>query len=363
MIKNGFILLMVVGVFLGGFFALREAGREGAGEGLDPRQITVAQIRTLESAIEESGFVEPLHSTDVRSEISGRIARILVTQGQEVRAGDPLVELDRVNLENDLVEAQRNHQADKLRMLRAKRDFERLKDLRVQQYAQEKEYLDAETDLQLAEIQVEVSGARLEKAIENLSKTTIRAPQTGIIANLDVNEGQVINGATSVNEGTRLMTVHDLDNLYVRLEINELDIAKVSLGMDAEVTFDSIPEVRFKGRVSAIHPFAFNQSNVRVFRIEVVFDPDGRVVRPGISADIRMVTGRAADAVSVSLSAVFVEEDGRFVYILKDNGEFERRAVTTGINNTRWIEIQDGLSAGETVSLVRPGDWKPRRSS
>jgi len=354
-LKRAFIFFAVIGVIAGGLFALRQAQRDA-----EPEEkltiTTVAERKTIEEAIEESGFVEPEVSTEVRSEISGRIRQVFIEPGEIVQAGQTLIELDPLTLENDLVEAQRNHQADSLRLVKAKRDFERLRELRKNEYAQEQEYLDAETAYQLAQIQVEVSAARLEKAEDNLQKTVIRAPQGGTVSDLTVNEGQVIIGATSVNQGTLLMKIHDLSSLYVRLEVNELDIAKIKEGMSAEVSFDSIPDLQLEGTVSRIHPFAFNQSNVRVFQTEVTFESASPLIRPGISADIRIVTGRAENAVTVSLSAVFTDELERYVYVLEDPTlpEMEKRPVETGISNTRWVEIREGLNEGDTVSLIRP---------
>lgn len=357
MIKKTLITLAILGIIAGGYFALHKAGQDTTGQSQRSTITALAERRTIEEAIQESGFVEPILSTEVRSEVSGRIARIYVRRGQEVAQGDILVELDRVTLLNDLAEAERNLQSDQLRLDQARRDYLRLRNLHTQHYAQEKELLDAETSYKLAEIQVAVSETRIEKAQENLSKTTIRAPHGGIVADLDINEGQVIIGATSVNQGTVLMTLNDLSKLHVTLDINELDIAKIRQGMPAQITFDSLPGKTFKGIISEIHPFAINQNNLRVFRVEVTFDTDGQDIRPGISADIRIVTGRVEDAVVVTLSAVFTEGRERYVHVINPSSPdaaSEKRPVTTGISNNRFVEIREGLSEGETVSLLRP---------
>lgn len=352
--KNIFITLILIALLTGGFFAARQIWRESREADQEWSTTAVSQRQTIEEAIEAGGFVNPVHSTDVRSEISGRITRILVEPGDKVERGQILIELDRVTLESELSEAERNHEAEALRLQRAQRDYARLKQLRSGDFVQEKEFLDAETDMKLAEIQLTVREAQLDKARENLSRTIIRAPQSGMVANLDVNEGQVITGATSVSEGTRLMTIHDLANLYVQLEVNELDINKLKLGMPAQVTFDAVAGSTFSGRVSQIHPFAVNQNNLRVFRVEVTFEPGEKLVRPGISANIRIVTDRVEDAVALTLSAIFTEGGKRFVYVVDDNGDVVRQPVQTGINNTRWVEIREGLDEGVTVTLTRP---------
>ncbi len=344
--------LAVLFVF-GAYVTFQRVKEEGAPAEAVARTSVQASVRTIEDVIEASGFVYPRYSTDVRSEVSARIVSILVEPGETVERGQVLVELDRAALEQELIEAQRTLNAEELRFERALRNFERLERLNRRGIVEQQEYYDAEIEQKLAGIQVEVQQARVERVKEDLNRTTIRAPQSGVVADLDVNEGQVIVGAGAVNEGTRLMTVHDLSELYVRMEVNELDIEKIGPDSPTEVTFDALGLFSVPGNVSRIHPFAYNQDNIRVFRVDITFEPEERVIRPGISANVRVVARRAEEVVAVSLSAVFAEGDERYVFVQGDDGERERRAVEVGINDSSWVEIVSGLRAGETVSLVR----------
>ncbi len=350
------LVLIVLLLGYGGYFTLRHLREAGSAENPATPTHTEAAVRTIEDVVEASGFVYPKFSTDVRSEVSGRIEAIPVEPGEHVERGQVLVELDRAALLQELIEARRTLNAEELRLTRARRNFERLERLNLRGIVEQQEYYDAEIEKALAEIQVEVQQARLERVNEDLNRTTIRAPQSGIVSDLDVNEGQVIVGAGAVNEGTRLMTVHDLSELYVRLEVNELDIEKIREDSAATVTFDALGGHSVPGSILRIHPFAYNQDNVRVFRVDVAFEPDGRTVRPGISANVRILAQRAEQVVTVGLSAVFAEGEERYVYVLRDSGDLERRTVEVGINDSRWVEVVSGLAEGETVSLVRrPG--------
>lgn len=351
--KKVIAIIILVALGVGAYYAWTKIQEESQPTGPAFATTSVSSIQTIEEAIEASGYVQPEVSTDVRSEISGRIARIYVEPGETVTRGQKLVELDPTTLVSEHTEAQRLYQAELLRLEQARRNYERLKDLYAKNFAQESEFLDAETAYELAKIQVEVRRAQLEKAEDNLSKTVILAPQSGVVADLNINEGQVIIGATSVNQGTLLMVIHDLSDLYVKLAVNELDIEKLSPGIEAEITFDAIPNKTFIGKISAIHPFAVNENNLRVFTVEITFDPGETRVRPGISANVRIVTQRAVDVVAVGLSAVFNEHGKHYVYVVDENGNREKRPVKTGINNNMWIEIKEGIEAGETVSLVR----------
>ncbi len=360
--KTVIIIVILAALGTGAYFTWTKIQEESAPSGPAFATTSESSRQTIEEAIEASGFVEPVISTDVRSEISGRIAHIYVEPGETVVRGQKLVELDRTALITELTEAQRHYQAELLRMDQARRNYERLQGLFSKNFAQESEFLDTETAYELSKIQVEVRKAQLEKAEENLSKTIITAPQPGIISDLNINEGQVIIGATSVNQGTLLMVIHDLGDLYVKLSVNELDIEKLEPGMAAEVTFDALPNLTFNGKVSSVHPFAINENNLRVFTVEITFDPGGKRVRPGISANVRIVTSRVEDAVAVGLSAVFNERGEHYVYVIDANGNREKRPVKIGINNNMWIEIREGVEAGETVSLVRSRNQGPRSS-
>ena len=109
----------------------------------------------------------------VKSEISGRITEIKIEEGDSVTRGQMLLELDRTSLETRLREAQRNLEAERLRLDKSERNYVRLQELYAKQFVGEKEYLDAQTDLNLAKLNLEIAQARLEDAAEDLSKTTM----------------------------------------------------------------------------------------------------------------------------------------------------------------------------------------------
>ena len=121
----------------------------------------------------------------------------------------------------------------------------------------------------MAELNLEIAQARLEDAAEDLSKSVISAPHDGVITRMDVLEGQVISGATSVSNGTGLMTIAELDELYMEANINEVDVEMLYLGQKAFLRFDAIPEFEAEGTINVIAPSARKDGNVRVFPVEV----------------------------------------------------------------------------------------------
>ncbi len=318
----------------------------------------IAKLRSLKSVVTATGEVRPLLSSIVKSEISGRITTVHKEEGESVKKGEVLLELDRTSVATRVREAERNLQANQLKLDKAERNYKRLNELYDQEFVGEQEFLDAKTEFELAQLNLEIAQARLDDSQEDLSKTTIVAPHDGIITLLEIVDGQVISGATSVSNGTNLLTIAQLRTLYMEANINEVDVERLSLGQLAQLRFDAIPNFQIDGEISVIALSARKDGSVRVFPIEVQFEATDTRVRPGISATIDIPIDSVEDAVSVLLSAVFNDDEGgSYVYINTVSG-WEKRSVETGINNLQHVEIKSGLAVDDAVALSRPSDFR-----
>ncbi|MGE9295555.1 MAG: efflux RND transporter periplasmic adaptor subunit, partial [Puniceicoccales bacterium] len=302
--------------------------------------------------------LEPVVSTEVRSEVTGRIDKIYINDGQQVKEGQVLLELEKTERQTELEEAERLYEAQKMRVIQARRDYQRLAGLREKNFTNEKDFLDSETNLGLSEIELEVLKARLDKATDNLAKTTIVAPHEGTVSNFDLNPGQVITGATSVNEGTTLMTINDLMRLHVRTKINELDINKIDEGMPARITFDALSDEEFVGEVEQIFSYAEEEGNERIFRVLVTFKAENRLIRPGISAKVTFPIAEVNNVPVVIPTALFKAGEGFVAY--RQNGEgWDKIPVETGLSDVHRVEIKSGLATGDVVSLTLPASEGP----
>lgn len=353
--KRFIIILVVLGLLGGGGYQLfTYLSEQGDAKKAQRIRTDTSKRRDLESVVSASGEVLPLLNSIVKSEISGRITTVKVKEGAAVRKGDPLLELDRTSLETRVREAERSLQAEQLRLDKAERHYQRLKELFAKQFVGEKEYLDAQTDYQLAQLNLEIAQARLDDAAEDLSKTTILAPHDGIVTRLDVVDGEVISGATSVSNGTDLLTIAQLKELYMEANINEVDVERLSLGQLAQLRFDAIPGFQLDGEIGVIALSARKDGSVRVFPIEVLFEATDARVRPGISATVDVPVDSVEAAVSVLLSGVFSAEDGSSYVFMKHGEAWQQRSVEIGINNLQHIEIKSGVAEGDVIALSRP---------
>ena len=355
--KRIIIPILLVALVAGGWWTIHKVLQDKAERAPARDKSAVVDLATIEEVINLTGIVEPVVSTDVKSEVTGRIEVVAVVNGQSVKEGDLLLELEKQERLSELKEVERNYEAYQLRVDRAQRDYEREQELKEKGYTNEKSYLDARTDLEIAEIEQTVQQARLEKSKETLAKTTILAPHDGVVSHMDLTQGQVIVGATSVNEGTVLMKINDPTQLYVSSDVTEIDVNKLKQEMAAVVSFDALPDEEFEGKIVSIDNYAERKNNQRVFGIEVTFSAENALVRQGISANLKVPLRKAFDVPSLLLSAIFVEKGESYVYVIRGEEDYERRSVEVGLRNAFNVEILSGVELGERVSLTRP-DWK-----
>jgi RND family efflux transporter MFP subunit len=361
------LLVLLVAALAGGAWywwpdAKSARRRPGAGQGAAAHPAgspleAVAMVRDIEETVDAAGFVRPVVFSDVKAEVSGKIAKILVRDGQLVKKGDTLIELDPTLVKADEDEARRNVQLQEFNLEKVKRDLARAEALKAKGFVSDRELQDARTAYEVTKLQRDVAQSRLDKARENVRKTVLTAPHDGVIdASNSLVEGQVVIGAQSINNGTTLMRVSDVSVLRVDVNLNEFAATRVSLGRAATVTFDSLPGLTKQGKVTFLAPFGtadVKTPDLRVFPCQVSF-PAGDGVRPGISGNLSVLIAKDTGCVAVPVSAIFVEGNDRILYVKGEDGAWGRRSVKLGLSDAGWTQVKSGVAAGETVSLVRP---------
>lgn len=340
------------------FFCACGDSAGGSGNASLPAVATTQVVaRNLEERITVSGFVKPETVTEIKSEINGRIIRILVENGQMVKQGDLLLEIDPQTYQTTVDSNDRTTRQRKLDVEKAERDMKRIERLFRSDFATEQEYLDSVTDYESKKLQLEIAQAALDNAKIELAKTAIKAPHDGMVSDLDVYVGNVISGAGSFSNGTTLMKVNDMSNLRVEADLNEIEANKIALGAETKLTFDSLPKTNFTGTVNYLSSFGVQDSATSTlykFPVRVNFTTGGVLVRPGTSANLSILVAGVQDAVSVPASAVFIEDGVRYVFVKKAEGKFERRKIEVGIGNLNFIQAVNGLEIDDTIATVRP---------
>jgi RND family efflux transporter MFP subunit len=299
-------------------------------------------------------------STELRSEITGRIFKIMAIDGERLRRDQEILKLDQQDLLTQIQEVERSIEAAKLRAERARRDHERLVDLQKRGVVTMKDFEDSRITFSLAENDKAIAEARAANLRDKLTKTVIRAPHDGTLLLRDLTEGQVVTSAAAQNGGTLLGEVADLSVLMVRTNINEIDVARLKVGDVARVRVDSMRSVLMAGRIKRIATSALesNVDRTRVFPVDVVLEDADDRLRPGMSATVMFTLARVEDTLAVALSAVFSTAEGARYVFVKNGETFAVHAVETGIADTRYVQILSGLEKDAEVARTRPLEFE-----
>jgi RND family efflux transporter MFP subunit len=328
------------------------------------RQEAVATSKVRIASIAEEiiavGRLRAVFSTELRSEITGRIVKILAVDGQKVVRNQEILRLDQQDLLTQIQEIERNIEAAKLKAQRARRDHERLVDLKGRGVVTLKDFEDSRTSYSLSENDAAIAEARAANLRDKLTKTIIRAPHDGTLLLKDLTEGQVVTSAAAQNGGTLLGEVADLSVLMVRTNINEIDVARIKMADSARVRVDSMRSVQMTGTVKRIATSALESSadRTRVFPVDVYLDEPDERLRPGMSATVFFTLARVDDVLAVPLNSVFsTAESVRYVFIRKGEG-FAVHPIETGIADTRYVQVLSGLENGQDVARTRPLEFE-----
>ncbi|MSU23409.1 MAG: efflux RND transporter periplasmic adaptor subunit [Opitutus sp.] len=318
------------------------------------------KLANISEEIVAVGRLRAVFSTELRAEISGRIVKILVGDGEGIKRDQEILKLDQQDILTQMQEGDRNIEASKLKVQRVRREFERQQELKSRGLITVKDFEETRITLSLAENDAAVYDARSANLRDKLAKTVIRAPHDGTLLLRDLTEGQLVTSAASQSGGTLLGEVADLSALMVRTNINEIDVARLKLADAARVRVDSLRNMMLNGEIKRIATIATESAGdrTRVFPVDVVVDETDPRLRPGMSATVMFTLSHIEHVAAVPLSAVFSNADSvRYVFLRRGEG-FEVRAIDIGIADTRRVHIISGLVPGDEIALMRPLEFE-----
>lgn len=308
-------------------------GNPGGGTDRRPAvlvEVELARRMPLSSTVSATGSIAAKNEVKIIAQTEGKIIKLDVEEGDRVRAGDVLVQLDASVLRAQTNEAE-------AQMIDAKGSYERLKKLFESNLVSQQEY-------DQARARYEVAKARLEYQKVLLNYTTIRSPITGVVTYRGAREGDI---AVPRN---LLLIVADPTNLVMEINVSELEVPQIKIGDPVDIRVDAYPGNKFSGRVRRIYPVSDPVS--RLVKVEVqLTDPDARLL-PGMFARAELTTVRRADALVLSNDAIITAPDGQtFVFAVEDS-VVKRRPVTLGIRDNRYSEIINGVREGDRIVVV-----------
>ena len=218
-------------------------------------------------------------------------------------------------------------------------------------------------NVQLDLVAIQKAKASLSQANTNLKYCKVLAPFTGYVANVDVQQGQVIASATNnVGGGTTVMTLVDTSHIYVNATINESDINHVKIGENVEITAAGAPGIVFPGRVVLIAPESIQDqtaggtnpstNNIVTFQSKIlVLGKQKQLLKPGMTANVDIFADKLPNVLYIPLQAVVIQNGQDTVTVVDSNGKQQVKNVTLGERNDLDWQVLQGLNPGQNVVI------------
>lgn len=372
----------------------------GPGGGTTKITIDTADTRNIIETVSASGKIQPEIEVKIASDVSGEIVELFVEEGDSVKKGQLLMEINPDVYQSEyermqatlsqtkanLASAEARKAQQEAQLMQAQLNYDMNKKLHDKKAISENEWnqintnyeiaksnlLAAEKEVSAMNYSVQSVAASLKAAKTNLSRTRIYSPMSGIVSMLNVKKGERVVG-TATMAGTEMMRIADLGIMEVNVEVNENDIVKVDLGDTALVEVDAYLNRKFKGIVTSIanspktSTATISTDEVTNFEVKIrilnssyqdlMDKKSGSPFRPGMSATVDVITGNINNTISVPIQAVTAKKDTlvttgndfkEYVFVL-DGKKVKMVQVTTGIQDNKYIQVLTGIAKGQIV--------------
>jgi multidrug efflux pump subunit AcrA (membrane-fusion protein) len=377
LLRNTLVVGLLASLGLGAFQAWRRW--QPVPDAPPPEAIVRVTRGPLEIVVKETGRIQPFAKVDLRSKVAGQVLKLHVRTGDRVRAGQVLLELDASDLRRQEALAEADvaiARAQLSGLLSGARRAElvearvQLREAQLRQAPAEAEaarhrleVLEARLSAEEAQARAQLRKAELSQraAREQLDRAVLRSPVAGTVVHRAIEVGEMVTpGVAETADRRPLLTIADLSRLLVAAEVNQIDVARLRVGLPATVRVDALPGQRFEGRIHQIAPAAVQgrERDVQLFPVEVLLE--GRQtagLRPGMSADVDIAVLSRLGVLQLPVQAVRRERDdaGSVAVVERAGGGSRtvRREVRLGVHNDQVIELRTGVTEGEEV-LVDP---------
>lgn len=307
------------------------------------------------------GTIEPENEISIKSKISGVVSRIFAEPGSFVKAGDPLLEVNPDPTPLELAEAKRNAELAQVELKNMTKEKSRQESLLKGRLISDKVFDDFLQSFQESELRLNIANEKLaliESGKVNIGgkkiETTIHAPIEGFVLNKTVEIGDPVTPLTSFQEGTVLMKMANMENLFFKGTVDEIDVGKLYEGMETEIKIGALPDAKISGTLQKISLKAEKNDNTTVFPIEILISlSNGNTLRAGYSANANIIIQRKDSVLVIPERVVTFRNDSEFVKIALAENQSEERLIKTGLSDAINVEILDGLKENDEV-LEKP---------
>lgn len=342
------IVLIFIGTFV--FLYQNSKTKEDVYGTLTPQRLTIQRTTVL------TGKIEPRDEIEIKPQISGIISEILVEAGDVVREGDVIAKIKVIPDASQLSSAQSRVSVAEIDLADAKTKYERDKTLFGKGVVSRQDFEDSEKAWHKAAEELEAARDAYNIVREGVSRlnakesnTLVRATITGLVLNVPVKVGSSVIQANTMNDGTTVATVADMNKLIFKGKVDETEVGHLRTGMPMDISIGALPSLAPKGVIEYISPKGDDTGGANTFEIKAALElADVSDLRAGYSANATVILERAADVLTVPEAAVTFAGDSTFVFVRTDSVPkpvFERRAISTGLSDGINIEVKEGIDS------------------
>ncbi|MDR1459670.1 MAG: efflux RND transporter periplasmic adaptor subunit [Bacteroidales bacterium] len=323
-------------------------------------EIVSPEIKTVENKTIATGKIEPRDEVLIKPQISGIVVNILKDAGQIVKEGDVIASVKVVPEMGQLNSAESRLKVAEINLRQIETDHTRQTQLYKKGVISKEEFDTAESNYQKAKEEksnaqdaLDIVRKGVSKKYARLSHTQIRSTISGMILDVPVKEGNSVIQTNTLNDGTTIASVADMNDLVFKGSIDETEIGKIKEGMPIVISIGALNGMQFDATLEYIAPKGLVQNGAVLFEIKAALAScDSVFIRAGYSANAEIVLAKVDDVLTVPESAIEFSNDSAFVYILKSTKpqqKFVKKYVEIGLSDGVNIEIKKGLTLNNKI--------------
>ena len=350
------LLVAVAAIFVWTFVFLWQKSRPE----ITVYNVTSPEVTDLEKTTVATGKVEPRDEVLIKPQISGIIDVLYKEAGQTVKKGEVIAKVKVIPELGTLAAAESRVRLAEINGQQAETDFARLETLYKDGLISSEEYEkgrvtveQAREELHAAQDNRDIVRDGITQSSADISSTLIRSTIDGLILDVPVKVGNSVIMANTMNDGTTIATVADMNDLIFRGNIDETEVGRVHEGMPVKITIGALQDLSFEAKLEYISPKATEENGANQFEIKAALSvPDSVTIRSGYSANAEIVLEHAQQTLAIPEGAVEFSGDSTLVYVLTDSvpqQQFERRPVQVGMSDGIRIAVKSGITQQDKV--------------
>jgi HlyD family secretion protein len=334
------IIVAGIVVVLGLIIVSNLKRKTGGGDEVETQKVKYGSILSQVSA---TGALRAKAQVNLQAQVMGVVDKLPVKEGDLVSRGDVLLELDRKSYEANMVLA-------RARFVQAGLSHARVESLYGQKLVSAEQF-------EASRAAYDMAKAQYDEAQDQYDKTTIRAPISGMVTQLNIEEGEAVMIGTMNYSGTVLMVLADMSQMQALIDVDEADVVSVALGQAATIYVDALPDTSFPSHVTRIaymptQNVLSTTQQTTTFEVEVTLDSTAPALRPGMNVRAEITTAQLDSVLVIPVQAAGRREvkgkETETVFLIKD-GKTVLAPIRTGKTSDTEIEVVDGLKPGDEV--------------